>query len=442
MKDRLPTPGLVCLVMMVAALASGCRPKPAAETASPPTVNISQPIQREITDYVEFVGRTEAPSSVEVRARVTGYLVSMPFQEGDVVDEGAVLFTIDDRQYKDELDQAQAALEESKAAAVKAEAFLQIGLDTQKLSAGAVSQQEIVQRRGARDEAAAAVKSAEATLEKCKLNYSWCEVKSPIAGRVSRYYLTTGNLVSQDVTLLTTVVSEDPLYAYFDVDERTALRILRHLLPQDVDLIKTKQVPVYMGLQDEEGFPHVGHVDFANNVVDAATATITVRGVFDNPVTSSGRRLLKPGMFVRIRLPIGRPHPALLVSEKALVTDQGQKCVFVVDAQHVVQYRRVKVGPMQSDGLRVIEDGLQPGQWVVVSGLQLVQSRMKVETQETPMAGNSAASASPDAKTAAPPAGPEKAKAAPPTAPAPSDAVEPTPQTPSDAAGKDPSQRS
>ena len=386
MNDRLLMRGLVCLVAAGVATWLGCAGKPpAVADPAPPAVDVSQPVAREVTDYVEFVGRTEAPLSVEIRARVTGYLVHIPFQEGAVVQEGDVLFEIDDRQYKAELDAALASLERTKAAAVKAQAFLDIGLETQKLSAGAVSQQEIVQRQGSRDEANAAVKSATAALEQCQLNYDWCRVKSPIAGRTSRYYLTVGNLVTQDTALLTTVVSEDPLYVYFDVDERTALRILRHLLPQDADLIKAGKVPVCMGLSDEEGFPHTGRVDFTDNVVNAATGTVTARGVFDNPLTSSERRLLKPGMFVRVQLPIGRPHQALLVSERALATDQGQKCVYVVDEQNRVQYRRVTVGALQPDGLRVIEEGLQPGEWVVVSGLQLVRPRLEVKPQRRAM---------------------------------------------------------
>jgi multidrug efflux system membrane fusion protein len=369
----------------------GCGRKPPPDTAtSPPAVSVSQPLEREVTDDVDFVGRTEAPLSLEVRARVTGYLVKMPFDEGGTVKAGDVLFEIDDRPYQDELDQATAGLEQAKASLVKSQAFLEIGLQTQKLSPGAVSQQEIVQRQGARDEAAAAVKSAEATLEKCRLNYEWCKVTSAIDGRVSRYYLTVGNLVSQDTTLLTTVVSEDPLYAYFDVDERTLLRIVRDMLPkEEVDLLKSKQVPVLMGLADEEGFPHTGYIDFADNVVNSATGTVTARGVFANPpVPPSGRRLLRPGMFVRIRLPLGKPRQALVVCEKALGTDQGQKYLYVVDAQNVVQYRRVAVGPLQPDSLRVINQGLQPGEWVVVSGLQLVRPGLQVKPEPTPMTGD------------------------------------------------------
>ncbi len=381
----------VRIACVMAAVLSGCRHQPPAETdTSPPTVVVAKPVSREVTDFVEFIGRTEAPFSLEVRARVTGYLLKMPFREGSEVKAAEVLFEIDDRPYKTELDQSQADLERAKAALVKAQAFLDMGLQTQKMSAGAVSQQEIVQRQGARDEAAAEVNSAQATLDRAQLNYDWCKVTSSIDGRVSRYNLTLGNLVTQDSTLLTTVVSEDPLHVYFDVDEATMLRIVRHLLPKETDLIEARQVPVLMALADEEGFPHTGYIDFADNVVSAATGTVTARGVFANPAMPSGRRLLRPGMFVRVRLPIGKPRQALLVSEKALGTDQGQKYVYVVDSQNLVQYRPVKVGAQQPDGLRVIEEGLQADQWVLVSGVQLVRPRLEVKPEQAIMTQDAA----------------------------------------------------
>ncbi len=171
------------------------------------------------------------------------------------------------------------------------------------------------------------------------------------------------------------------MYAYFDVDERTMLGISRAVMRKEVDLLRTKQVPVLMGLEDEEGYPHQGYVDFADNVVSKSTGTVTARGVFKNPSTPSGRRLLRPGMFVRIRLPLGKPRPALLVSDKALGADQGQKYLLVVDGQNTVQYRRVEAGPLQEDGLRAIKSGLKPGEWVIVTGLPLVRPKMTVEKE-------------------------------------------------------------
>lgn len=338
-----------------------------------------------MTDYVDFTGRTEAPDSVDVRARVTGYLTRMPFKEGEEVKKGDVLFEIDDRPYKADLDRAKGDLERTKASLVKAQADLDIAHAVYKDNPRAISQEEINKRQGARDEAAGQLKAAEANLVKSQLNYDWCKVDSPLDGRVSRYNLTVGNLASQDTGVLTTVVSQDPLYAYFDVDENTMLRVTRLFLKSDVDLLKEKKFPVLRGLADEDGYPHAGFVDFANNVVNSSTGTITARGVFANPANPLGRRLLRPGMFVRIRLPLGKPRPALLVRETALGTDQGQKYLLVVDEKNVVQYRRVRVGPLQEDGLRVLEEGLKPGERVIVSGLQLVRPRMEVEVEEVPM---------------------------------------------------------
>jgi multidrug efflux system membrane fusion protein len=175
------------------------------------------------------------------------------------------------------------------------------------------------------------------------------------------------------------------MYAYFDIDERTMLRVIRRLQAADADLFRAGKIPVYMGLADEEGFPHKGHLDFANNKVDPLTGTITTRGVFPNPATSFGLRVLRPGMFVRIRLPIDKPHQALLVAEQDINADQGQKYLMIVDDKKTVHYRRVKTGALQDDGLRVIESGLKPGEWVIVSGVQLVRPQMTVKTEEVPM---------------------------------------------------------
>jgi multidrug efflux system membrane fusion protein len=386
MSHSLPSLPRACCLLAVLGALSGCAHKPAAATdSSPPVVSVSKPVERPVTDYVDFTGRTEAPDSVDVRARVTGYLTKMPFKEGEEVKKGDVLFEIDDRPYKADLDRAKGDLERTKASLVKAQADLDIAHAVYKDNPKAISQEEIVKRQGSRDEAAGQLKAAEATLVRSQLNYDWCKVTSPINGRVSRYNLTVGNLASQDTSVLTTVVSQDPLYAYFDADENTMLRVTRLFLKSDVDVPKEKQFPVLMGLADEEGYPHAGYVDFANNVVNSSTGTITARGVFANPSNPLGRRLLRPGMFVRIRLPLGKPRPALLVSEKALGTDQGQKYLLVVDEKNVVEYRRVRVGPLQEDGLRVIEEGLKPGERVIVNGLQLVRPRMEVEVEEVPM---------------------------------------------------------
>ncbi len=373
---------VACILPVVWGTLSGCSSKPADQSdSSLPVVVVSKPIERDVADYVDFTGRTDAEFSTDIRARVTGYLVEMPFVEGMEVKTGNLLFRIDPRPYQAHYDQAQAqvALYEAKLKLAKADNVRAKSVFA--MNPGAMSKQDLDKYQAAEDEAFAAVVAAKAALETHRLNLEFTKVTSPIDGRVSRYYLTLGNLANQDQTLLTTVVSQDPMYAYFDVDERTMLGISRAVMRKEVDLLRTKQVPVLMGLEDEEGYPHQGYVDFADNVVSKSTGTVTARGVFKNPSTPSGRRLLRPGMFVRIRLPLGKPRPALLVSDKALGADQGQKYLLVVDGQNTVQYRRVEAGPLQEDGLRAIKSGLKPGEWVIVTGLPLVRPKMTVEKE-------------------------------------------------------------
>jgi multidrug efflux system membrane fusion protein len=377
----------LALVMATCGAASGCHRGPLVPPVSgdTPLITVSVPVERPVTDFTDFTGRTDAPYTWEARARVTGYLVAMPYREGSEVKKGEILFEIDDRPYKDDLDKAKGEVERDKAAVVKAQADLDIALDTAKLNPGAISKQEIAKRTGTRDEAVGNLKVAQAAEAHAQLNYDWCKVRSPITGRVSRYNLTLGNLATQDQSVLTTVVSEDPMYAYFDVDEATMLQVLRKIIPQQTNPLLAKGVPVYMAVADEDGFPHKGFADFANNVVSASTGTISVRGVFENPAGPSNQRLLRPGMFVRIRLPLGEPYPGLLVSDAAIATDQGQKNVYTVDDKNLVHYQRVTLGALQEDGLRVIRNGLKSGERVVVSGLQFVHPDMVVQTEEVAM---------------------------------------------------------
>jgi len=365
----------------------GCTRRPAPAPLPPLTVTASKPIERQTTDYADFTGRTDAVFSTDIRPRVTGYLVGMPFKEGARVTKDQVLFEIDDRPYKAALDLAKASEDVAKAALVKAQGEYDVGLLVQKQSKDAISVQELTRRLGARDEAKANVERAKAEVVNAQLNYDWCKVRSPIDGEAGRYLLTLGNLVNADTTQLTTVVSENPIYVYFDVDENTMLDVMRTVvLPSNVDLLAKKGgVPVLMGLADETGFPHKGYVDFGSNTVNASTGTILIRGVFDNPATRAGKRLLRPGMFVRIRLPLSKPHAALLVSETALQSDQGQKFLLLVNDQGVVEYRRVKTGPLQEDGLRVITEGLKPGERVIISRLQMVRPGIAVKVEETSM---------------------------------------------------------
>jgi multidrug efflux system membrane fusion protein len=377
--------GLTCTWFLAAV--GGCQSRrPRVAPSEPPVVPISQPVRREVTDYVDFTGRTEAVHSVDVRPRVTGYLVEMPFQEGAEVKKGDLLFVVDPRPYKAQLDQAEGQVDLYKASLRVAKTTLARDRAINEKVPNAISQQQLDQEQAAVDEAEARVRATQKSLDLYTLSHEFTRVISPIDGQISRYYLTLGNLVNQDSTLLTTVVSVNPMYAYFEMDEPTLLRIRRAVnagtvkLPQD----RTK-LPVFMGLQGEDGFRHEGTVNFVNNQVNPTTGSILVRGVFDNPEPRGGHRLLSPGMFVRIRLPIGQPHSALLVIDRAVGSDQGLKYVYVLDAEDKVQYRRVTTGALQDDGLRVIEQGLQGPEWVVVGGLQQVRPRMSARSERVPM---------------------------------------------------------
>jgi RND family efflux transporter MFP subunit len=371
--------------LALAVLLVGCRPN---QGQPPPpaklVVPVSHPLSREVTDYVEYTGRTDAVESVGIRARVTGYLVRMPFKEGVEVKKGDLLFEIDPRPYQAQFDQAESQVKVIEAQLKLAEVLFERSRSL--VQKNAASQQEVDQNKAAVDEAIARVNAAKASLEVYRLNLSFTKVTSPIDGQVSRYYYTLGNLINQDQTLLTTVVSVDPMYAYFDMDERTVLRIRTAINEGRVKMRSdTHEIPVLMALEGEDGYPHHGTLDFVNNVVNPSTGTVAVRGVFKNPKPENGRRLFSPGMFVRIRLPIGEPHPALLVVDRALGSDQGLKYLYVVDAEHKVQYRRVKTGLLQDDGLRVIEEGVKPDDWVVVGGLQSLRPRSEVDTEQIPM---------------------------------------------------------
>jgi multidrug efflux system membrane fusion protein len=336
-----------------------------------------------VTDYVEYTGRTDAVQSVGVRARVTGYLLEVPFKEGVEVKKGDRLFEIDPRPYQAVVDQATAQIAVSEALLKYARA----NRERSKIAydKGAGSKQDLDQSAAYEEEVAAQIRAYKANLEAAQLNLDFTRVVSPIEGQVSRYYYTPGNLINQDQTLLTTVVSVDPMYAYFDMDERTVLRLRTAINTGKIKPTGGTELPVSMALEGEEGYPHAGTIDFTNNVVNPSTATLAARGVFPNPQPTHGRRLLSPGMFVRVRLPISDPHPALLVVDRALGSDQGLKYLYVIDAQSKVQYRRVETGPLQDDGLRVIEKGLSPDEWVVVGAIQQLRPGVPVEPDRVPM---------------------------------------------------------
>jgi multidrug efflux system membrane fusion protein len=366
-------------------LLSGCTAKSLEIAPSqPPAIPVSQPIERQVTDYVDFTGRIESPQAVSVVPRVTGYLASTNFREGAEVQKDDVLFEIDPRPYQAQYDQAEGQVLLNEARVKEAKADNARAKELAK-TPGAISKQDLDRYQAAEEEAIAAVQAAKANLEVYKLNLGFCKVTSPIAGQISRYFLTPGNLVNQDQTQLTTVVTVDPMYVYFDIDENTVLRIRRAVNEGKIQRYQQGQLPVFIGLEGEDGYQHEGNINFVNNQVNAGTGSITVRGEVQNPKPEKGVRLLSPGMFVRVRLPIGMPHDALLVIDRAIGSDQGMKYVYVIDDKNVVQQQRVDTGALQPDGLRVIDSGLKSNLWVVVGGIQQVRPRMQITPDREPM---------------------------------------------------------
>lgn len=365
--------GAICL--------AGCHPAPpAADKPPPPQVTVSKPVAREVTEYFEFPGQTAAVGEVEVRARVMGYLVKVNFEDGQEVKQGDLLYEIDPRPYQAALDRAQGDMARLQALLDKANADL--ARSERLRPSGAASEDECEQHRAQAAIHKAAMQSAQAAIRDAELNLEFTKIKSPIDGRVSRTRITEGNLVqtgSDEANVLTTVVTMDPIYVYFNIDEHAMLKYEalawgsgREMRP---DRIKTLKIPVEIALGNEEGFPHAGILDFVDNQIDQGTGTIRARGVFANP-----KRYLTPGMFVRVRIPYGQPHPALLVSERAIGTDQKEKFLWTVNKDNVVQYRQVKVGPLR-EGLRVIQSGVGAEDWVVVKGLQRVRAGDTVRPQ-------------------------------------------------------------
>jgi multidrug efflux system membrane fusion protein len=399
---------LLAAAFGVAAIGGCQRAASQVAPAEPPTLPVSKPIPRQVTDYVNFTGRTDAVQAVDIRPRVTGYLVQMPFKEGSEVKKGDLLFEIDPRPYQAQLDQARGQVALNEASLKIAQTTYQ--RDRPLVASGAMSQQDIDQEKAVVDEANARIQASKAALAVYQLNLAFTKVTSPMDGMVSRYYLTVGNLVNQDQTLLTTVVSLDPMQVYFDMDEPTLLRIRKAYNAGAIKPAPGGKFSVFMALQGEDGFPHQGTIDFVNNQVNPATGSITMRGVFANTKPDGGTRLLSPGMFVRVRLPIGQPQPALLVIDRAIGSDQGQKFVYVVDADHKIQYRRVTTGALQENGLRVITQGLNADDWVLVGGLQQVRPNTQIqpEPRDMPTLGETPPPAAPG-KQASQPAADKKA---------------------------------
>jgi len=357
---------------------AGCKPKSHLPPQQPPTVSVIQPVAREVVEWDEYIGRLESPETVEVRARVSGYLDKVHFKEGKEVKKGDLLFTIDQRPYQAEYDHADA--EHQRAISQTELAKNDFERAKRLISTKAISEEDYDTKSKTYAAAQAAVKSAKAAMDLAKLNLEFAQIHSPIDGRISRALVTEGNLISSGVsgsgaTLLTTIVSLDPLYCYSDPDERAILKYLR--LRREGKRVSARDdlIPVEMGLADEVGFPHKGYIDFVDNRVDPNTGTMRGRGVFPNTDHS-----LSPGFFARVRFPGSGKYSAVLIPDRALGADQALKFVYVVNAEKKVEFRPVKIGPV-IDGLRAVKEGLKAGELVIVEGLMRVRPGVVVDAK-------------------------------------------------------------
>jgi RND family efflux transporter MFP subunit len=388
------------LVLGLCLGAAGCARAPSgAPAAAPPSVPVSYPVERYVTDYADFTARTAAVDSVEVRARVWGYLEKVHFKEGDLVQKGDVLCELDPRPYQALLDQARGKVAQDEAQLRYDVAEYQ--RNRRLIRTGAVSGSDLDKTAAAQGVDVANIEADKALVASRQLDLEYTKVIAPVSGRVSRYVVTVGNLIQSGDqnggTLLTTLVSVDPMYAYFDVDEYTWLRVRQLVREGESDSPRDGGYPVSLGLANEAGHPHQGTINFLDNQVNPKTGTIRWRGVFPNK-----DQALLPGLFGRVRVPIGRPHRALLVSERALDTDQGQKILYIVNDKNEVVSRPVRLGAMH-DGLREITEGLRLGEQVIVNGLQQVRPGATVETKMVEMPnGSGEAPRNPDSRSQLP----------------------------------------
>jgi len=348
----------------------------------PPSVDVAPVVAETITEFQSYSGRLQAINQVAIRPLVSGTIVSVHFQDGAMVKKGEPLFTIDPRPYQAAVDRAAAQLAAAQAGSGYATSDAERA--QRLLTDNAIAKRDYDQKQNAAREGVANVKAAQAALESAQVDLSYTHIVSPIDGRASRAELTVGNVVSTgaNAPLLTTVVSVSPIYAAFDVDEQTYLNDLAK------DKASTATVPVNLGLANETGYSRQGHIDSVDNSLDTRSGTIRVRARFDN---TDGA--LVPGLYARVEVGGGRPHPAVMITDAAVGTDQDKKYVLVVDKDNKAQYREVTLGS-EHDGLRIITQGLAPGERIVVNGLQRVRPSNPVTPHDVGMTGVAASNAS------------------------------------------------
>ncbi|MDO9425093.1 MAG: efflux RND transporter periplasmic adaptor subunit [Methylobacter sp.] len=373
--------GLLAAVTLMTMIGCENHDDSASKQRPLPNVKIAQALSQEVIEWDEYTGRIEAVNSVEVRARVSGYLEKVNFKAGDRVSKGDLLFQIDPEPFTAQLNYAVAELERAKSRYELAKNDL--ARAERLFRAKAISEEEHDARSKGLRETLAAVQSAEANVYTARLNLEYTQVRSPINGRIGRELITVGNLVNgggADATLLTFIVSTDPVYVYADADERSVLKYRRQAKERGRGSLGEERTPVELAVADELGFPHQGRLDYISPREDAATGTLSLRGVFANP-----DELLSPGFFARMRIRASVPYPAILLPDRAIGTDQAQRFVWVANQENQVEYRKVALGAHIGQS-RVITEGLKPEEWVVIEGIQKLKPGIKVNPERIPLA--------------------------------------------------------
>jgi RND family efflux transporter MFP subunit len=386
--------------LLACSLIVGCAPTtPRVAETPPPPVTISQVVSREVVEQDEFEGRIKAAEYVEIRARVRGHLMKVAFQAGQLVKQGELLYEIDPRQYKASLDAAEAQLKAAQASEQYAKSEYQ---RLRKLVASnAASREELEVWTAKQVVATGDVLKAKASVEQAELDLNFTKITAPITGKIGRSLVDVGNLINSGggETLLTTIVSVEPMYVYFNIDERSLIRYLgtprKDAKPESLRTeLKGLHIPVYVALENDRGYPHKGELDFADNRVDPNTGTIEVRGVLDN----SDRAVIE-GMRARVRIPVSDPTKMLMVTERAVGSEQGRKFVYVVNAENIASRRDVVPGRVM-DGMLTIREGLTADDWIIVNGILRVRDGMKVDPHREPMPGSAPPASTPAPKAA------------------------------------------
>jgi RND family efflux transporter MFP subunit len=367
-------PASYLFIGVISACWAGCNRQSAEHAAPPPPpVTVAKPVTKEIVEWDEYTGRTDAVQSVNITSRVSGYLYNITFKAGDVVSQNDLLFVIDPRPYQAAYDQANGQLRQAEAQQKLNN--LNLARADELRAKNVIAKQDYDNAVSQKNVSDAQVIAAQAAVESAQLNLGFTDIKAPITGRIGREQVTVGNLVQADSTLLTTLVSVNPIYAYFNVDERSVLKYQQLVREGRLPDARSAAVPVYLQLSNEKGFPHQGTIDFINNQFDPSTGTLQVRGIFPN-----ANGFLIPGSFVRVRVAGTPRYQGILVTDRAIGSDQGQKFAMVVGQNNTVELRPLELGPVV-EGLRVVRKGLTGNENVIINGLVNARPGSKVNPQ-------------------------------------------------------------